>query len=150
MEQTKIGAALPVDVGSRLKSLFDLVSEVRKRVRPIPVLSDLLGDFQEMTREYTLLFEASLKGQTSREPRDKWLRRHEMLDKLTREWHVIYSLASSTELGSSFLSKFQPYVEQAVDDIGVAKAKKNFLLIPIFGESFSLVTVRYSTSNVAI
>ena len=150
MEQTKVSTALPVDVSSRLKSLFDLVTEVRERVSQFQVLCDLVDDFQEMTREYVQLFEASLKGQTSREPKVKWLRRHEMLDKLTREWHVIYSLASSTELGSSFLGKYQKYVEQAVDDIGVRDPKANFLLIPIFGESFSLVTVRYSASNLSI
>src|SRR5215212_6642098 len=99
-----------------------------------------------MAREYILLFEQGLKGQTSGKPRDRWLQQHEMLDKLTREWHVIYSLASSTELGSSLLGKFQAYVEQAIEDIGVANPTANFLLIPIFGESFSLVTVRYSTS----
>lgn len=150
MEKTRIGTRLPVDVGSRLESLLDLVTEVRKRVSPVQVLSDLVGDFQEMTREYILLFEASLNGQEAGEPREKWLRRHEMLDKLTREWHVIYSLTTSTELGSTFLARFQPYVEQAMKDIGVADPRKDFLLIPIFGESFSLVTVRYSASNVAI
>jgi hypothetical protein len=150
MEGTRFATALPVDVGSRLESLFDLVAEVKRRVSRFPVLIDLVGDFEEMTKDFMLLFEASLMNGKTEGPREKWLRRHQVLDKLTREWYVIYSLASSTELGSSFLGQFQPYVAQATADIGVADPQDNFLLIPIFGENFSLVTVSYSASNVAI
>lgn len=148
--ENKIGADLPLDVSSRVEALLSLVSEIGKRVKDSPAISGLLRDFREMAQEYILLFESSLRESSELSPREKWLSRHEMLDKLTTEWHLIYSLASATELGSPFLAKFQPYVDQAVEDIGLADAEGNFLLIPTFGESFSLVTVRYSTSNIAI
>lgn len=145
-----VGPALPVDVTSRLAGMFELVNEVSAQVKDSPVISNLLRDFKEMTRAYTVRFETALSRRGVLEPGEKWLRRHEMLDKLTREWHVIYSLASATQLGSAVLGTYQPFVDQAVQDIGIDDPGDRFLLIPTFGESFSLVTVRYSTSNVAI
>jgi hypothetical protein len=53
-------------------------------------------------------------------------------------------------LGASALDDFQKYVDQAAQDIGLVDDQKDFLLIPTFGENFSLVTVAYSSSNVAI
>lgn len=150
MKTDWINPALPVDVTSRLAGMFELVKEVSKRVEEFPALSNLLRDFQEMTRAYTIRFETQLSRRTGLEPKEKWLRRHEMLDKLTREWHIIYSLASATQLGSSVLGDFKPHVEQAAQDIGIDGPGDRFLLIPTFGEIFSLVTVRYSTNNVAI
>jgi hypothetical protein len=84
------------------------------------------------------------------EPDDKWLKRHEMLDKLTREWHLVYSLASSMELGSSFLAQYKPYVDQAIEDLGLPESGEDLLLIPVFGEKFSLVTFGYSSRNISI
>ncbi|HET9907041.1 MAG TPA: hypothetical protein VFQ23_10380, partial [Anaerolineales bacterium] len=144
------GADLPVDVRSRVEALLSLVSDISKRMVQFPVLFDLIQDFHEMAKAYILLFEAKLKVADTMNPRDKWLKQHEMLDKLTKEWHLIYSLAAATELGSSFLGKFQPYVDQAASDIGLTDTRGDFLLIPNFGESFSLVTVGYSSSNIAI
>ena len=145
-----IRPTLSVDVRSRLAGMFDLVQEVSRRVQGFPVLTDLLDDFKEMSRAYTMRFESELSRREGLTAGQKWLRRHEMLDKLTREWHLIYSLASATQLGSTVLGDYKPYVDQAVQDIGIDDPRDRFLLLPIFGESFSLVTVRYSTSNVAI
>ena len=147
---TKTGADLPLDVRSRVEALLSLVSDISERMVQFPVLVDLIHDFHEMAKAYILLFEAKLKISDSLNPRDKWLKQHEMLDKLTREWHLIYSLAAATELGSSFLGQFQPYVDQAAKDIGLTDTRGDFLLIPTFGESFSLATVGYSSSNIAI
>src|SRR5262245_31565559 len=105
MLMTETGADLPLDVHSRVGALLSLVADVSERMRDFPVLFNLIHDFHEMAKAYILLFEAKLKTSDSMSPREKWLRQHEMLDKLTREWHVIYSLAAATELGSSFLSK---------------------------------------------
>ncbi len=145
-----MGAGAPVDISSRAKALFELVSDIEKRVTDSPIISRLLRDFREMAHEYILLFELKLSEVSGLSPREKWLKRHEMLDKLTTEWHRIYSLASATELGNTLLAEFKPYVDLAATDIGLADDGGNYLLIPIFGESFSLTTVRYSTSNIAI
>jgi len=159
----KIGTDLPLDVSSRVESLFSLVSETQKRVTESgnSVLAGLLRDFQEMAREYILLFEENVKkeistvakqarGKSPRKPMEIWQRRHSVLDKLTREWHRIYNLVSAIELGTSFLDEFNKYVELAVKDIGLTDAEDNFLLIPTFGEFFSLTSVRYSTSKITI
>jgi hypothetical protein len=140
---------LSVDVSSRIEGLLSLVREIEGRVTASPVLTELLRDFHGMAREYILLFETKL-GSDALDGRRKWILRHEMLDKLTREWHLIYSLACAVELGSSHLEDFSPYVDQAIEDIGLTNSKETFLLIPVFGEGFSLVKVRYSSSNLAI
>jgi hypothetical protein len=148
--EDKIGAVLPLDVRSRVEGLLSLVSEIRTKVKASPIFSELLRDYQEMAMAYILLFEQNLQQASALSPGEKWLKRHEMLDKLTREWHLIYSLAAATELGASSLAEFQKYVDQAAIDIGLVDDKKDFLLIPTFGENFSLVTVGYSSSNIAI
>ncbi|MDX1377677.1 MAG: hypothetical protein R3307_02420, partial [Anaerolineales bacterium] len=150
MVKSEIGTNLPRDVSSRITGLLSLVDEIARRVSTDTILTELLKDFREMAREYVLLFEESLQKDSSLDAREKWLKRHEMLDKLTREWHLIYSLASAVELGSSHREQFQPYVNQAAEDIGLDDLKDNFLLIPLFGESFSLVRLSYSSSNIAI
>jgi len=150
MMENGMGAGAPVDISSRAESLFKLVEEIEKRVQESPIIYGLLRDFREMAHEYILLFELKLSEVSGLSPREKWLKRHAMLDKLTTEWHLIYSLASATELGNTHLAKYKPCVDLAAADIGLADAGGNYLLIPIFGESFSLTTVRYSTSNIAI
>jgi hypothetical protein len=140
---------LSVDVSSRIEGLLLLVKEIEGRVTTSPVLTELLRDFHGMAREYILLFETNLQINPV-DGRRKWILRHEMLDKLTREWHLVYSLACAVELGSSHLEEFTPYVIQAIEDIGLTNSKETVLLIPVFGESFSLVKVRYSSSNLAI
>jgi hypothetical protein len=142
--------AAPIDISSRVDSLLSLVQDVRTRVSQIPVLCDLVSDFEVMAKEYILLFDASLNDRSDGLPRDRWLKQHEMMDKLTGEWQLIYSLVSSTELGSSYLSGYKPYVEQAAIDIGVSDVNEHALLIPVFGDGFSLTTVQYSASHISI
>lgn len=147
---TRTSADLPLDVSSRVRGLLALVSEIKDRVSKYPVLNSLVSDYEEMAKGYILLFETSLGASARKSAQDKWLKRHEMLDKLTREWHLIYSLACAVEVGSSHLEQFMPYVNQAVEDIGLAGAGEDLLLIPVFGEAFSLVKISYSSSNIAI
>ncbi len=143
-------AVLPLDVSSRVRGLLSHVAEIRERVEAYPVLNSLIRDYQEMAKRYILLFELSLGASNRKGAQDRWLKRHEMLDKLTREWHLIFSIASAVELGSSYLERFQPYVKQAIEDIGLSDDGRDFLLIPVFGEAFSLVRIRYSSSNIVI
>jgi hypothetical protein len=148
--EDKIGAVLPLDVRSRVEGLFSLVSDIGTKVKSSPVFAELLRDYQEMAMAYILTFEERLQQATSLSAGEKWLKRHEMLDKLTREWQLIYSLAAATELGASALADFQKYVDQAAIDIGLVDDQKDFLLIPTFGENFSLVRLNYSSSDIAI
>lgn len=143
-------AVLPLDVSSRVQGLLAHVAEIRDRVDAYPVLNSLIRDYQEMAKRYILLFESSLGASNRKSAQDRWLKRHEMLDKLTREWHLIFSIASAVELGSSYLERFQPYVKQAIEDIGLSDDGRDFLLIPVFGEAFSLVKIRYSSSNIVV
>jgi hypothetical protein len=118
--------------------------------KQFPVLWDLLRDFETMAMSFIMLFEDRLKTSTALDAEQKWQLRHEVLDKLTREWHLIYSLAAAARLRSSFLSRFDDYIEQAIKDIGLTDARGELLLIPTFGENFSLVNVPYSSRNIAI
>src|SRR5215216_2181599 len=118
-------SGLPIDVYSRLQSLFFHVQDIRNRATN-PVYGQLVDDFEEMA----VRFIDSCKMAIAADPEIEPLKLHQAVDKLLREWTVVIDLISTVDLGKSYLDQFQPFIQQAAEDIGLAGTDNQFVLVP--------------------
>jgi len=139
MKWSEILLGLPLDVSSRLAGLASHIADIKPRVTQ-SALSELLMDFEGTT----MRFIDSCKNATATPPESRWIKLHEAVDKITKEWHLITELLAHIDLGSSYTKQFERYVDLAMKDIGLEYLKDRYLLIPTFGEYFSLTTFKYS------
>src|SRR5215212_2661775 len=135
----------PLDVYSRLQSLFFHVQDIRKRATN-PIYFQLVDDFEAMSVRFIELCRTNLK----QDPNLEVLKLHQAVDKLNQEWHTVIELIAALELGKSYLDGFQPYIKLAAQDIGLSRADDQFVLIPTFGEFFALTRFEYSNTKLAM
>ena len=141
---TNASPSLPLDVASRLEGLFLHIADIKQRATTPPALNDLINDFENVAHEYIVVFNQALdKGKLK--TKDKWQKIHEAVDKLINEWGTISSLVATHDLGSSYLSQFDDFLEQAKKDLGLTDPKDRFVLFPTFGNYFAVTRFRYST-----
>lgn len=144
MFDTAFLSGFPLDVYSRLQSLFFHVRDVSGRVNG--PLGQLVNDYEGMAIRYIEATKAAFQAEGATET----LKYHEMVDTLTAEWHTITELIATVELGRSYLGQFEPYILQASEDIGITDIRDHFLLIPTFGKYFALTSFKYSTTQLSM
>ena len=145
MVDTSVLSGLPLDVYSRLESLFFHVRDIRNRETD-RIYGQLVEDFEATAVQLVTACKAAVKNN----PNVEVLKLHELVDKLTREWHTVTELIATVDLGESYLGQFQPYIQQATKDIGLSSAADQYILIPTFGEYFALTRFEYSTTSLAM
>jgi len=138
-------SGFPIDVYSRLQSLFFHVQDIRRRATT-PIYRQFVDDYEAMAVRFVELCRVNLQEHPNLEA----LRLHEAVDKLTQEWYTVIELIATMELGASYLNGFQPYIDLAAQDIGLSAAGDQFILVPTFGEYFGLTRFEYSTSRLAM
>ena len=143
MVDESVLSGLPLDVYSRLESLFFHVRDIKNRVKD-PIYGQLVDDYEAMAMHFVTRWKAAVRDNP------EVLKSHEAVDKLTREWHTVTELIATVDLGESYLSQFQPYIQQATKDIGLSSTEDQYILIPTFGEYFALTRFEYSTTRLAM
>lgn len=137
------------DAYLRFDSMLKHVDEVKTRLEGYSfedknLLIGLIEDFREAAIQLNTKYVNATK-----DVKDKLLKRHQMVDILLSEWQNIFSLVSTSFLGNSYVAVVQPYINLAMEDLGLKQTEINFLL-PKFGKKFSLSKPRYATSPVRI